>query len=117
MPELEVDAEVSLLELTPQALAEISLLEPFGHGNPRPLFVLRGAQIAGQPRLLGEDGRHVSFHLRQGRVTLRAIAFDKGRLYGDLERAASLSVLFRPKLSWWQGRSQVELEVREILPG
>jgi len=117
VPEIEVDAEVSLLELTPQALAEISLLEPFGHGNPRPLFVLRDAQVAGQPRLLGQEGRHLSFHLRQGGLTLRAIAFDKGRLYGDLEHATALSVLFRPKLSWWQGRSQVELDVREILRG
>ena len=114
IPELEVEGEVHLSDLTRELLQELSLLEPHGHGNPRPLLVVRRVEVVGQPRVLGEGGRHLSFHIRQDGVTLRAIAFNKGELFSQVGPGTRLSVLFSPKISRWQGRSEVELEVRDL---
>ena len=64
--------------------------------------------------LLGEGGRHLSFHVRQDGVTLRAIAFNKGEMFSRVNPGTHLSVLFFPKLSRWKGRSEIEVEVRDL---
>jgi single-stranded-DNA-specific exonuclease len=114
IPELEVEGEVRLSDLTGELMQELALLEPHGHGNPRPLLVVRGAEVVGRPRLLGEGGRHLSFHVRQDGVTLRAIAFNKGEMFSRVNPGTHLSVLFFPKLSRWKGRSEIEVEVRDL---
>lgn len=44
---VEVDTELPLREITPMFLNQLSLLEPFGMGNPRPIFIARGVRIVG----------------------------------------------------------------------
>ena len=123
LPEIEIDAEVSLGDITHNFLEELSLFEPFGRSNPEPLLVARGVTIAGQPRLMGDAGKHLSFHARQGGTVHRAVAFQRGELLGELERPGRrIDLLFHPRLSRWQGRAEVELHVGEIglgesLPG
>lgn len=45
---VEIDAELPLKEITPMLLKQLSLLEPFGMGNPRPVFIARGVRIVGR---------------------------------------------------------------------
>ncbi len=123
LPEIEIDAEVSLGDITHDFLEELSLFEPFGRSNPEPLLVAKGVTIAGQPRLMGEAGKHLCFHARQGGTAHRAVAFHRGELLGEIERPGRrIDLLFHPRLSRWQGRAEIELHVREIglgelLPG
>ena len=58
-------------------------LHPFGIGNPRPLFVMRGVEIVGQPAWMKE--KHVRFHIRQGERTLQLKAWN------FIDRAAELA--------------------------
>ncbi|MBQ5754581.1 MAG: single-stranded-DNA-specific exonuclease RecJ, partial [Oscillospiraceae bacterium] len=44
-PPLEMDMEVSLGELTLEAVQSLAYLEPYGHGNPSPLFLLKNVRI------------------------------------------------------------------------
>lgn len=115
VPVIEVDGQVSLSDLELGMVDQLSLLEPYGNGNPEPLLAVEGLDIAGEPRILGDDGRHLSFHVRQEGRVLRAIAFGKGNLYRPLSRSgARVSLLLQPRVSRWQGRSDVELNVREV---
>ena len=115
VPEIEVDSQVSLSDLELGTIDQLSLLQPHGNGNPEPLLAAVGLDIAGEPRVLGDDGRHLAFHVRQEGVVLRAIAFGKGGLYRSIARSgARVSLLFEPRVSRWQGRCDVELNVREI---
>lgn len=45
---VEIDAELPLKEISPMFLKQLSLLEPFGMGNPRPIFIARGVRIVGR---------------------------------------------------------------------
>lgn len=45
---VEVDAELPLSDITPTLINQLMLLEPFGVGNPRPVFIARGVRVVGK---------------------------------------------------------------------
>jgi len=63
-PILEMDAELDLSEITPELFHALELLEPYGMGNPEPVFAARGLQLAAPPRILKE--KHVKLKVRAG---------------------------------------------------
>jgi len=73
-PILDLDEELDLSEITPQLFQALELLEPYGMGNPEPVFAARGVQLAAPPRILKE--KHVKLKLRAGadRRDLSAVA-------------------------------------------
>ena len=58
-PQLAIDAEVGLGEMDWNVYSFICQLEPFGMGNPKPVFVTRGVRVAGF-KVVGGDGKHLS---------------------------------------------------------
>ncbi|HEV2730788.1 MAG TPA: hypothetical protein VGV15_12220, partial [Terriglobales bacterium] len=61
---LAVDAELSLDQVTPELFQALRRLEPFGVGNPEPLFVARNVCLKAPPRIMKE--RHVKLRLMPG---------------------------------------------------
>ncbi|HPO81718.1 MAG TPA: single-stranded-DNA-specific exonuclease RecJ [bacterium] len=45
---VEIDAELPLSDITPIFINQLMLLEPFGVGNPRPVFIARGVNVIGK---------------------------------------------------------------------
>src|ERR1043166_1113920 len=66
-PRVYVDAELPTGEITFELVGELNALEPYGAGNPRPVFLARNLCIVSEPRLIGQ--RHLKF----------AVAGPKGR--------------------------------------
>src|ERR1700739_3972958 len=64
-PVLDVDADLSLADVTPGLFQALELLEPYGMGNPEPVFAARGVQLTAPPRILKD--KHVKLKLRAGR--------------------------------------------------
>jgi single-stranded-DNA-specific exonuclease len=54
-PALSVDAEVTASELSFQLCQDLRALEPFGAGNPRPVFATRGFRVLGEPQIIKEQ--------------------------------------------------------------
>ena len=63
-PTLDLDAELDLTEITPELFHALELLEPYGMGNPEPIFAARGVQLAAPPRILKD--KHVKLKVRAG---------------------------------------------------
>ena len=63
-PTLDLDAELDLSEITPELFQALELLEPYGMGNPEPIFAARGVQLTAPPRILKD--KHVKFRIRTG---------------------------------------------------
>jgi single-stranded-DNA-specific exonuclease len=115
---LVIDAEVPLAALTLGLMDSLQQLEPYGAGNPQPLFLADRLQIVGEPKRLGVGERHLGFRVRQEGREMRAIAF------GMSDRAAELMAMqgkcclvFTPKVNEWQGYRRVEMEVRDFQAG
>lgn len=73
IPKLYFDAETRLAELELDLLDSYELLEPFGAGNPVPVFVARGVSVSRAPRQVGE--RHLQMELVQDGSRRPAIFF------------------------------------------
>jgi len=63
-PILDLDAELNLSEVTPDLFQALRLLEPYGVGNPEPVFAARAVQLSAPPRILKE--KHIKLKLREG---------------------------------------------------
>mgnify|MGYP001829114030 CR=1 FL=1 len=105
----DFDGEVLLEELAVKCLKEITLLSPFGMGNPAPNFVVRNVRITGL-KTVGE--RHLKFTARQDGHSLSCIAF--GMVERQDELQGELDLLFVPELNHWNGRTEVQLRVRDF---
>ncbi|HMD95753.1 MAG TPA: single-stranded-DNA-specific exonuclease RecJ [Terriglobia bacterium] len=62
-PTQRVDARVSFADLNRDLYAALNLLEPYGFGNPTPVFVADGLRLVSPPRILKE--RHLKLRLAQ----------------------------------------------------
>lgn len=77
-PELRIDAEISLGELTPRFLKILKEFAPYGPGNMRPIFLTRGVELVGLPKIVGKD--HLRFRVRHNSNVLDAIGFGLGSM-------------------------------------
>jgi single-stranded-DNA-specific exonuclease len=117
-PTLMLDAEVPLAALTAKVVDSMAQLEPFGAGNPQPLFLAGNLQIVGEPKRVGGGERHLSFRVRQERTEMRAIAFGLAdRLDELLSAEGKCCLAFTPKINEWQGMRRVEMEVKDLRSG
>jgi len=118
VPEIEVDEEVDLAGMNVQTMDEVRLLEPYGQGNPEPVFLAREAEvvsirIVGAKPLLGKPG-HLKLVLRSARGgrPLDAIGFGMGDQF--LKPRARVHVLYTPEINVWNGSASLQLRVRDL---
>ena len=71
---LRLDHELPFTNIDVEFLRWHELLQPFGNGNPQPLFFARAVEPVAPPRVLNE--KHLIFRLRQGDRHRRAVYFD-----------------------------------------
>ena len=110
-----VDALVSLNEITPETLAALAMLEPFGEGNPEPALATVGLQLK-DVRPVGQEGRHLRLEVSDGVQSIPAIAFRQGYLAGELKPGDVVDLIYRPTLNEWQGQVSLQLVVQAIRP-
>lgn len=63
-PTLQLDGELPLEDVTPEFFRALHSLEPYGVGNPEPVFAARAVQLTAPPRILKD--KHVKLKLREG---------------------------------------------------
>ncbi len=116
IPEIEFDCSLELKDINDSFLAEIARLEPFGSKNAEPLFATMKLEVVGNPKLMGKDGRHISFHVRQGAggPGYRAVAFNMGHLGREITRGSSISLLYHLRTNVWRGNRNIELLVKDL---
>ncbi|MGH9505013.1 MAG: single-stranded-DNA-specific exonuclease RecJ [Terriglobales bacterium] len=67
-PALKFDSELSLEQVTPELFNLLQRLEPFGVGNPQPVFAARGVRLMASPRII--KNKHVKLRLAPAAVSL-----------------------------------------------
>lgn len=112
---LTIDAEVPLAMLTTRVVETLEMLEPHGIGNPRPLLLASGVRVLGEPRVVGERKNHLQLRLMQGSVVVKAIAWNMAERAKSLTANTLCSFVFHPSINEWNGRREVQLEVKDFL--
>jgi single-stranded-DNA-specific exonuclease len=63
VPQLQIDAEIPLSDITPELFENLGQLEPFGHGNPEPVFSSHAVNVLLPPKVLKE--KHIKLRVNQ----------------------------------------------------
>jgi single-stranded-DNA-specific exonuclease len=115
LPSLTLDAELDPAFVSLDLVSELEVLEPCGHGNPPPRFLIRDMAVFDARR--SKDQTHLLFNVqsRDG-MNLRAVAFSGGDRLVELHgcRTVDLAVSLRPNT--FRGRTSVSLEVIDFRP-
>jgi single-stranded-DNA-specific exonuclease len=86
---------------------QLSRLEPFGNGNPEPVFKAMNLLVTNQRRM-GADAQHVKLELQDGdRHAMQFLAFSAPDHF-FVEPGEYVTIWFQPGVNEWQGRRTVE---------
>jgi single-stranded-DNA-specific exonuclease len=107
---IQVDFEISLADLSASFLRELALLEPFGAGNPRPIFLTHGLRSKRPPERLGTNG--LRWWVTDGVLTFEAHWRTRGSeiSFPDSEPYA---MVYTPRLDSWDGIDRLILDVKD----
>ena len=111
-PRCRVDAVVDPSELSARAVEALSVLAPFGAGNPEPAFVARS--VVASPRIV-ENRKGGAHHLKlilPASPRLDAIGFGMATRAGELEGPVDLA--FQASIDTWNGEERVSLKLRDL---
>ena len=112
---IDVDAEIDHCgQLTAPQVESLSELEPFGTGNPKPVFLLRGVCVLSCCDVGG--GRHLKMKLRRDGVVLDAIFFSANAAACGVSAGDRLDVVFTPQINEFRGSRTVQLQVCDLRP-
>jgi single-stranded-DNA-specific exonuclease len=101
------DTDALLGELNEDLVQLISTLEPFGSGNPQPIFRTEGLTVLGVRRM-GDSGQHVKLTFQDAsRGKIDAIAFNAPpHFFVDI--GTTVVAWYRVDINEWNGRRSVE---------
>ncbi len=108
-PQLLIDSEVRETELNFALLTDHEKLQPFGMGNPPPIFCMRGVMPAGEPRVIREKHRVLS--VRQHRRVFSALQFNSAAV--PLPEPP-WDIAFALESNVFRDRIELQLHVEEI---
>lgn len=115
VPELRVDLEVPLHLVGEELEKLVRHFEPFGVGNPAPMFHARGARLTCPPRKVGGDGLKLSIDMMRGE--LEAIGWGLASRAASLDMARALDIAFKLERDEYRGVSRLRLRLADLRHG
>jgi single-stranded-DNA-specific exonuclease len=115
IPEIEIDSEIRLEEITTKFYRVLRQFAPFGPGNMKPLFLAKGLLERGFGRIVGE--KHLKLELydpdKPG-IYYPAIAFNLAEKYELIRSGKPLDVVFGIEENEWNGQVSLQLKVKDL---
>ena len=112
---LQIDAELDdarLLSL--KNVSDLQYLEPFGAGNPQPIFSMRGCTVSAMSAI--GKGRHTRLKISRDGCTLDAILFSVAPEDSGLQLGMRTDLVFYPQVNHFRGNRSVQLTITDWKP-
>jgi single-stranded-DNA-specific exonuclease len=114
IPEIVIDAEISLKDIKASFYDILCQMEPFGPENLRPVFIARNVIDTGFSKIVKEQ--HLRFSVRQDNVTITGIGFGMAEKYTLLQSKQAVDIVFKIDINEWNGEKSLQLRVIDIRP-
>lgn len=115
-PTLLVEAELELADITPAFYNVIRYLEPFGPGNPRPLFVSRNLINHRDTRAVGKEGEHLRLDVTDRAYAITGIAFKRGAMAQHIQNGNPVDICYELDENTFNNRTTIQMMVQDIKP-
>lgn len=115
-PQITVDAEISLSDITSKFVQGLSLFNPFGPENENPVFVTRGVLDAGGSKLVGRGFHHIKLELIDKTVSepVQAIAFSSDAHFKKIKEKQPVDICYTIEENRHGGSVYTQLLIRDI---
>jgi len=114
-PEISVDAEISLTDITPKFYRILKQFEPFGPGNTTPVFLTKGLRDSGYGKPIGGDNTHLKLFVRQNDSEgFGAVGFGLARKKDLACNGEEFSAVYSVEENVWNGQASLQLRLRDI---
>lgn len=111
---IKIDGELPIYKVSYDFLNRISKLEPFGFGNPSPVFSLSECQIT-EIKLIGKDRTHLMLGIEKNGINIKnCVWFGGGEYYEELSKTKNIDVAFKLKLETFMDRYQYKIYIEDI---
>ncbi len=108
-----IDCNMSAEELNYQFVDSLLLLEPFGNGNPKPVFSLKNAELSEYKRI-GANGKHLSFTFKHNDLYLKAVCFNSSEFEPLFFIGEKYNLAFNAELNNFRGQKNIQLMIKDI---
>jgi single-stranded-DNA-specific exonuclease len=114
IPEIIIDAEISLKDITPSFFNIISQMEPYGPENMRPIFISRGVVDSGWSKIVKEQ--HIRFSVKQDNTTITGIGFGMAEKFSILADKKPVDIVYTLDTNEWNGVNSLQLRMIDFKP-
>jgi len=113
-PVINLDGELETSQINWELINEIEKFEPFGIGNPKPLFLLRNVMLLSTTPV-GKDGKHVRVSVR-GNVPreTRLIAFGFAERMAEFNPSDELDIVAELGVNEWNGTKTIQVRMVDV---
>jgi len=115
IPTITIDCEVPLSSLSLELMEKIEQLEPFGEGNPEPLFCSRQVMVKSHPLVLGKNT--LKFWVTDGGRTFSCVGFGMGDYKALLQKGQKIDIAYQLIIDDWNKAPVVQLKLKDIKLG
>ncbi|MGM0504447.1 MAG: single-stranded-DNA-specific exonuclease RecJ [Bacteroidota bacterium] len=117
IPQVEIDAELNLNEITPKFNRILKQFQPFGPENMAPVFITRDVADNGEGRIVGISKEHLKLSLIQEKDPFRnfaAIAFQQANLYDYIHSGDFFDICYSVDENCFRGITSLQLNIKDV---
>lgn len=115
IPEIEIDAELELHQITPKFFRILKQFAPFGPENMAPVFMSKGLQDKGYVRIVGNNHLKLDIQAAQNpRENFSAIAFGQSEHFDNVLRKNIFSACYAIEENEYNGNISLQLNVKDM---
>jgi len=114
-PEITVDTQLDLNQITPKFYRILRQFAPFGPGNMTPVFMSHSLKDTGYGKCVGEDDKHLRLTATQnGNDKLVAIGFGLGDKLELISNKKPFNAVYSIDENHWNGNVSLQLKLRDV---
>lgn len=111
---VKLDITIPAYKISYDFIDKISLLEPFGFGNPSPLFALNNCEVSGL-RPIGKEKTHTMFNVKKDNLEIKnCVWFNSDDVFSEVASITHADIAFKLKLETYKDRYQYKMYVEDM---
>ena len=115
VPEIEIDLDLKLCEITSKFVRILKQFAPFGPGNMSPVFRTNQVVDTGNAKIVGKNHLKLNvIHTDIASFPFAAIAFNQGHLSEPISQGQSFSLCYNIEENDYNGSKTIQLNVKDI---
>ena len=102
---MDIVTEANVEKLSIEIINSLSKLEPYGVGNPKPLFILKNIEVNNNwTRACGSDNSHLKFSGKKNNIFVNGIGFSLAKKYYSLKSPNKVHLAFYTDINEYKER-------------